>query len=156
MDFTNGIVDTLASFFNETMPNSTFYWVPADFANATFLEAARDIEILKEPWLVCIIVMHFLSLAIVTCKRKSSSYVFVHLVALLCLCYASEPMNEVLAKNYKYFAHHQYFDSGGIFIICIWSVPIIVQAFVCLAYLLFEASNLLVAVKRKELKQKSK
>merc|ERR1712062_136426 len=126
------------------------------FANSGIWEAFRQLDILNEPWLICVIAFHMCSLIIATLYRKNSSCMFLHLVTLLCLCYASELLNEFLAKNYKSFANHQYFDSQGVFIICIWSCPLIIQAFLCVVFLLIDASNLMVTVKRHELRRKQK
>ena len=156
MDFVGDLNELFTNLFNTSARNNSFYWIPEDIANASLWEAFRELDILNEPWLIFVIAFHVISLVIATLYRKNSSYIFLHLVTLLCLCYASELLNGFLAKHYKTFTKYQYFDSNGVFLICIWSAPLIVEAFLCLVYLLVDASNLLVAVKRHELNRKTK
>ena len=43
------------------------------------------------------------------------------------LCFGSEKINELGAKNWRVFAMEQYFDSNGLFISVVFSTPIILN-----------------------------
>ena len=139
------------------LSSSSFYWKPADGnLGGTFLQGLMSINLLEEKWLLCVITFHIMLAGLAVVFRKNTTYIFCHLIVLLLLCYLGEKLNEWAAENYKMFSSHQFFDSGGVFIIAIWCCPLVLISFMCLAFLLFETANLLIAVKRKELTRKNK
>ena len=47
--------------------------------------------------------------------------------------YQAESLNEVLAKNHKLFTDHQYFDSSGMFISLVLSLPFLLLCCIIVA-----------------------
>ena len=76
---------------------------------------------------------------------------------LLCIAiYAAENLNEWCAKNWKVISSHQYFDSSGLFISVVYSVPILFNLLLLVIVWMRSASIDLIEVKRKEAIRKSK
>ena len=77
---------------------------------------------------------------------------------LLCIgIYAAEYLNEWCAKNWRLISSkHQYFDSPGLFISVVYSMPILFNLLVLVIVWMRTASLDLILVKRKEILKKSK
>jgi hypothetical protein len=58
----------------------------------------------------------------------------------------SEKINEYAASNWRLFAREQYFDSNGLFISVLFSMPIIVNTAIIVAFWLHENYKLLKTV----------
>merc|ERR1711874_660175 len=71
--------------------------------------------------------------------------------ALLLTVYFAEWLNEFLAQNYKSFTKHQYFDSQGMFISLMFSLPALVHCIVMLINWMLMSGQMLVRVKQKQL-----
>lgn len=63
-------------------------------------------------------------------------------------------LNQYGSKHWEDFATQNYFDEGGIFVCIMVSAPIVFVSFLMLIAYLREAGQLLVQVKRAEIKQK--
>ena len=77
---------------------------------------------------------------------------------LLCIAiYAAEHINRFCAENWKLISNkHQYFDSPGLFISVVYSMPILFNLLVLVIAWMKTASSDLIAVKQKELLKKNK
>jgi len=77
---------------------------------------------------------------------------------VLCLAiYAAEHLNRICAQNWKFISEkHQYFDSPGLFISIVYSMPILFNLLVLVILWMKLASSGLIAIKRKELMKKTK
>lgn len=67
---------------------------------------------------------------------------------------AAERLNDYGAKHWKEFATQNYFDRRGIFIGIMLCGPLLLDSFMMLFMFVIEASQLLVEVKREELRRK--
>ena len=152
MNFTFGDIQQFLNFTSDS-----FYWKPSGGnLEGTFLQGLLSIKLMEEKWLFGVLVIHLLLAFLAVKFRKNATVIFCHLIFLLLLCYSGEKLNEWAARNYKIFSNHQFFDSSGVFIIAIWCCPLVLTSFMCLAFLLLETGNLLVAVKRKEFSRKNR
>lgn len=69
---------------------------------------------------------------------------------------SSEWINAWAAREWESFCTQNYFDERGVFISVFLCAPLLVDSFIMLILFLREASQLLVQVKKAELKQKRK
>jgi len=75
---------------------------------------------------------------------------------LLLLVYLSEMLNTWCASNWSKFATINYFDTSGSFIAFLFALPLIFNSIVVLILWVFRMGDMLVRVKRAELRQKKK
>ncbi|EPB93069.1 hypothetical protein HMPREF1544_00143 [Mucor circinelloides 1006PhL] len=77
---------------------------------------------------------------------------------VLCVGLAAltQPLNHLGIKHWKLFANERYFDASGIFIVSVYSFPLIFNGFVTLMFILKATISVLINTKRAQLKQKIK
>nr|CAD7432132.1 unnamed protein product [Timema monikensis] len=69
------------------------------------------------------------------------------------LVYFSESINEMAASNWNLFSRQQYFDSKGMFISLVFSVPILLNCMIMVANWLWQSSQLMINLKKAQLRQ---
>ncbi|XP_013089470.1 transmembrane protein 18-like isoform X2 [Biomphalaria glabrata] len=86
-----------------------------------------------------------------------------HFFILLLLVYFAESLNKLAANNWQLFSKQQYFDSRGMFISLVWSVPLLVNTLVIVMLWLLTSSQLMLTsgrlklqTERKALEQRNK
>ncbi|KAI6652021.1 Transmembrane protein 18-like [Oopsacas minuta] len=119
------------------------------------------LEILKgtdwtQPWLIGIIIFHFLSLFLSIYLRKSLLYQCISLIVFTLLALSSEIFNEYASIYWERFADDAYFDSAGLFITLIFNMPLLVNIFVTVILAICNATDDLIQLKKLELSQKNK
>ncbi|XP_065843615.1 transmembrane protein 18-like isoform X2 [Oscarella lobularis] len=112
-----------------------------------FRKLASEID-WTEPWLICVMSVHLLCtiIAIVTHLEKAHNFQLGLFAILICFGAATERINEYGAENWRLFAGQQYFDSSGLFMTLVFSLPIVLN---CLL-ILREKARASVSAKRKE------
>ncbi|KAF5895005.1 transmembrane protein 18, partial [Clarias magur] len=87
----------------------------------TFLQSIQW----SEPWLICLISFHIMCFAftILTCRFYRLQ--IVQFLLMVVMVYSAEYLNEIAAKNWRSFSNFQYFDSKGMFISLVYSVPLL-------------------------------
>ena len=110
--------------------------------------ASLDFE---EPWLQGYLAGHLALLLFIFKTRKETLLQGTLFLVLLLTVYFAEWINEFLAQNYKSFTKHQYFDSQGMFISLMFSLPALVHCLVMLINWMLMSGQMLVRVKRKQL-----
>jgi len=95
-----------------------------------------------------------LIITIAVVKSDKVHFRVLFLVFLAILVRSAERLNQYGLKHWEEFATQNYFDDGGIFICIMVSAPIVLVSFAMLLSYLREASQLLVQVKRAEIKGK--
>lgn len=120
------------------------------------VDAFRSAIAWKEPFIVALIVFQVLLLiiTIAVVKYDGVKIRVSFLVLLAVLVKSAEMMNQYGSKHWEDFATQNYFDDGGIFMCITVSAPIVLLSFGMLLSYLREASQLLVQVKRAEIKVK--
>jgi len=110
----------------------------------------------KEPFIIALISFHVLLLIITVAvikydgiKTRVSFLIFLAIIVR-----SAEMLNQYGSKHWEDFATQNYFDEGGIFVCIMVSAPIVFVSFLMLIAYLREAGQLLVQVKRAEIKQK--
>ncbi|CAH1396943.1 unnamed protein product [Nezara viridula] len=121
----------------------------ADFNLWTILS---DID-WREPFVIGIVIFHIAVTLTALLTRNHGNFQLVLFLALLLLVYFSENINELAAEKWSRISRHQYFDRKGMFISLIFSVPILLNIMVLMASWLWQSSELMVQLKRAQLKQ---
>ncbi|XP_017766986.1 PREDICTED: transmembrane protein 18 isoform X1 [Eufriesea mexicana] len=107
----------------------------------------------RDPWLVFLLIFHIAITMTALMTRNHANFQIVLFLALLLLVYFSESINEVAASNWMLFSKQQYFDSNGLFISVVFSVPILMNCMVMIASWLYQSSQLMTSLKRAQLRQ---
>jgi TRAP-type uncharacterized transport system fused permease subunit len=91
-------------------------------------------------------------------SRKNASLAFriVLMVLIVILVKSAEYLNQIAGEQWESFATQNYFDDRGIFIAIMFSSPLLMDSFMMLVFFLREAGQLLIHVKRAELKKKGR
>ncbi|XP_046402828.1 transmembrane protein 18 isoform X2 [Ischnura elegans] len=84
--------------------------------------------------------------------RDYGNFQVVLFFVLLLLVYFSESINEIAARNWSLFSRQQYFDSKGMFISLVFSVPILLNCMIMVANWLWQSSQLMMRVKQVQLR----
>ncbi|XP_038051796.1 transmembrane protein 18-like [Patiria miniata] len=109
-----------------------------------------------EPWLITLLLFHAVCAAVTVLTRKYFNVQLVYFFLLLILIYFSETINEYAALNYESFSKQQYFDSNGLFIAVVFSLPLLCNCLLIVMIWMYQTAHLLVKVKRAEIRHKSK
>ncbi|PWA44254.1 hypothetical protein CTI12_AA528120 [Artemisia annua] len=110
----------------------------------------------KEPWLVGLMIFHFMALIVIISSRKNINFQMYLFLLSLAGVYLAERLNTVLSDNWKSFAGQNYFDRHGVFLSVLWSGPLLIFATIILVNTLFSLCNLIVKWKRAELKHRAR
>ncbi|KAM8846424.1 transmembrane protein 18 [Synchiropus picturatus] len=108
----------------------------------------------SEPWLLGLLAFHAvcLSLTVVTCRFYRAQ--ICHFLLMVALVYCAEYLNELAAMNWSSFSNFQYFDSKGMFISLVFSVPLLLNAVVIVAVWVHRTFSTMTELKTLHLKRK--
>eukprot|EP00389_Voromonas_pontica_P002453 GDKH01003642.1.p1 GENE.GDKH01003642.1~~GDKH01003642.1.p1 ORF type:complete len:164 (+),score=10.73 GDKH01003642.1:168-659(+) len=109
-----------------------------------------------EPFILSVIIFHMLLVVAVICSRRSSTAHQVLFVLIACLVFSLKYINGFFRKHWNTIATQNYFDESGLFVSVTFALPLLVLAVYILMCMLFSASQLVVSVKRQELRNKAK
>jgi len=110
----------------------------------------------SEPWLMTLLSLHVVLFAVVLLSRKKTQFQSLLFFVLVVVVYLAEPLNRWCLDNWKLFTRNEYFDKNGWFISIVFSGPLIIDLVVMLVNFMIEMSDMIVKVKRAELRQKYK
>lgn len=108
-----------------------------------------------DPWLVGLIFFHVVVTLMTLLTRNHGNFQVLLFFILLLLVYFSESINEIAANNWSFFSRQQYFDSQGMFISLVFSVPILLNCMIMVANWLWQSSQLMTKLKRAQLRQQA-
>ena len=106
----------------------------------------------SEPWLRCVIGFHCVLWVLAVCTRRRVNAQCGIFFVVAAAVAAAERLNALGARRWSSFATQDYFDEHGVFAACVWCAPLLALAFLQLFNFLYLASNLLVDVKRNEIR----
>ncbi|XP_034952498.1 transmembrane protein 18 [Chelonus insularis] len=110
----------------------------------------------KDPWLAILLAFHIAVTMTALMTRNHANFQILLFLVLLLLVYFSESINEAAASNWMAFSRQQYFDSKGLFISIVFSVPILMNCMIMVASWLYQSSQLMTSLKRAQLRQQAK
>ncbi|KAF7992236.1 hypothetical protein HCN44_001561 [Aphidius gifuensis] len=110
----------------------------------------------RDPWLALLLAFHVAITMTAFMTRNHANFQILLFLVLLLLVYFSENINEIAASNWSAFSKQQYFDSKGLFISIVFSVPILMNCMIMVASWLYQSSQLMTNLKRAQLRQQAK
>ncbi|XP_063976301.1 transmembrane protein 18-like isoform X3 [Diachasmimorpha longicaudata] len=122
------------------------------------MTAAKHLIVIewRDPWLALLLVFHVAVTMTALMTRNHANFQILLFLVLLLLVYFSESINEMAASNWRVFSRQQYFDSKGLFISIVFSVPILMNCMIMVASWLYQSSQLMTSLKRAQLRQQAK
>ncbi|XP_058795564.1 transmembrane protein 18 [Phymastichus coffea] len=110
----------------------------------------------RDPWLALLLTFHIAVTMTALMTRNHANFQILLFLVLLLLVYFSESINEVAATNWMVFSRQQYFDSKGLFISIVFSIPILINCMIMVASWLYQSSQLMTSLKRAQLRQQAR
>ncbi|KAK7091808.1 transmembrane protein 18-like [Littorina saxatilis] len=107
----------------------------------------------SEPWFLALGVFHVTCFLATYLTRNHLTIQGIVFACFLALVGCSEYINGFAAKHAGEFARQQYFDSNGLFISVVFSVPILVNCLIIVVLWLMTSANLMGSIRRKQLIQ---
>ncbi|KAG5277416.1 hypothetical protein AALO_G00117320 [Alosa alosa] len=108
-----------------------------------------------EPWLMGLLAFHafcFIS-TLFTCKYyRLQICLFLMMVGMVA---SAEYLNELAAMNWSLFSKFQYFDSKGMFISLVYSVPLLFNAIIIVGVWVYRTFCTMTELKTMQLKRKA-
>ncbi|XP_054875915.1 transmembrane protein 18 [Poeciliopsis prolifica] len=110
----------------------------------------------SEPWLIGLIVFHVvcLFLTAVTCRFYRAQ--ICHFLVIVGLVYSAEYLNELAAMNWRSFSDFQYFDSKGMFISMVYSIPLLLNAIIIVMVWVYRTFSTMTELKTLQLKRRAR
>ncbi|XP_003971730.1 transmembrane protein 18 [Takifugu rubripes] len=110
----------------------------------------------SEPWLIGLMIFHIvcLCLTVLTCRYYRAQ--ICHFLLLLGLVYSAEYLNELAAMNWRAFSNFQYFDSKGMFISLVYSIPLLLNTIIIVMVWVYRTFSTMAELKTLQLQQKSR
>ncbi|XP_070782172.1 transmembrane protein 18 [Enoplosus armatus] len=110
----------------------------------------------SEPWLIGLLVFHVvcLCLTVVTCRYYRAQ--ICHFLLMAGLVYSAEYLNELAAMNWRSFSNFQYFDSKGMFISLVYSIPLLLNTVIIVMVWVYRTFSTMTELKTLQLKRKAR
>ncbi|XP_039955051.1 transmembrane protein 18 [Bactrocera neohumeralis] len=110
----------------------------------------------NDPWLIALIAVHVLTTVTTLMTRNNTNFQIFLFLILLSAAYCSESINEFAAAKWKSFSKQQYFDSNGLFISTVFSIPILLNCMLIIGAWMYNSLQIMVTLKRAQLLQQVK
>lgn len=110
----------------------------------------------KDPWIIALFTFHISVTLTALLTRNYGNLQAVLFFFLLILVYFSESINEIAANNWNIFSRQQYFDSNGLFISIVFSIPILLNCMLMVGNWLYQSTMLMKNLKVAQLKEEYK
>lgn len=120
-----------------------------------FISYLRSIE-WGDPWLIALLSFHILITFACFTTRNYGNFQILLFMMLLLLVYFSENINQVAAQNWAMFSRQQYFDSKGLFISIVFSIPILLNCMIMVGSWLYQSTQVMANIKTAQLRQRLK
>ncbi|XP_026990347.1 transmembrane protein 18 [Tachysurus fulvidraco] len=117
----------------------------------TFLQSIQW----SEPWLIGLISFHILCFAFTVLTCRYYRLQIFHFLLMITMVYSAEYVNEIAAMNWRSFAKFQYFDSKGMFISLVYSLPLLFNTIVIVAVWVRRTFATMTELKTLQLKRKA-
>ncbi|XP_066142228.1 transmembrane protein 18 [Euwallacea fornicatus] len=110
----------------------------------------------KDPWLIGLFTFHLSIFMMALLTRNYGNFQALLFFILLLLVYFSENINAMASSHWKLFSRQQYFDSNGLFISVVFSMPILINCMLMVGNWLYQSTQLMTTLKTAQLKEKLK
>lgn len=110
----------------------------------------------SERWLIGLLLFHVvcLFLTVVTCRFYRAQ--ICHFLIIVGLVYTAEYLNELAAMNWRSFSNFQYFDSKGMFISLVYSIPLLLNAVIIVMVWVYRTFSTMAELKTLQLKRRAR
>lgn len=109
----------------------------------------------KEPWFSGLAIFHVTCAILTVLTRNLGVIQSAYFGFLMILVFCAEYINEWAASNWNMFARQQYFDSNGLFISIVFSVPLLINCLVIVVSWLWDVGVLISNVKQMKIRQQT-
>ncbi|TRY88521.1 hypothetical protein DNTS_014073 [Danionella cerebrum] len=109
----------------------------------------------SEPWLMGLLSFHVLCFAVSLLSCRYYRIQICHFLFMVSMVYSAEYLNEVAAMNWRSFSKFQYFDSKGMFISLVFSVPLLLNTVLIVAVWVWKTFSTMTELKILQLKRKA-
>ncbi|XP_029902385.1 transmembrane protein 18 [Myripristis murdjan] len=110
----------------------------------------------SEPWLIGLLLFHVLCLAVTVATCSFYRAQICHFLLLVGMVYSAEYLNELAAMNWRSFSNFQYFDSKGMFISLVYSIPLLFNTVIIVAVWVYRTFSTMTELKTLQLKRKAR
>lgn len=110
----------------------------------------------RDPWLIALFTFHIAITMMALLTRNYGNFQALLFFILLLLVYFSESINELASTNWKVFSRQQYFDSKGLFISVVFSIPILLNCMLMVGSWLYQSTQLMKNLKTAQLRERRK
>jgi len=104
-----------------------------------------------ESWMICLMLFHLFCFVVIITSKKFVNLQYTLFFALLVGVYFSEQLNEMAAENFKRYSRENFFDSNGLFISTVFSIPVLFNCICLITIWLSSSAQTLIQVKRKQI-----
>ncbi|XP_062871368.1 transmembrane protein 18 [Trichomycterus rosablanca] len=108
-----------------------------------------------EPWLLGLIAFHITCFVFTVFTCKYYRLQILHFLLMVVMVCSAEYLNEVAAMNWRSFSKFQYFDSKGMFISLVYSVPLLFNTIIIVAVWVKRTFTTMTELKTLQLKRKA-
>ncbi|XP_068580658.1 transmembrane protein 18 [Cebidichthys violaceus] len=110
----------------------------------------------SESWLIGLLLFHVvcLFLTVLTCRYYRAQ--ICHFLLMVGLVYSAEYLNELAAMNWRSFSNFQYFDSKGMFISLVYSIPLLLNTVIIVMVWVYRTFSTMTELKTLQLKRKAR
>ncbi|CAL8314490.1 unnamed protein product [Boreogadus saida] len=109
----------------------------------------------SEPWLIGLLTFHTICLGstLLTCRfYRVQICQFLLMVAMV---YSAEYLNELAANYWRSFSNFQYFDSTGMFISLVYSIPLLFNTIIIVIVWVYRTFSTMTELKTLQLKRRA-
>ncbi|XP_045470195.1 transmembrane protein 18 [Harmonia axyridis] len=110
----------------------------------------------RDPWIIGLVFFHLAIFLTAIRTRRHGTFQALLFFVLLLLVYFSENINKLASSNWRIFSRQQYFDSNGLFISIVFSMPILLNCMMMVGAWLYHSTELMTSLKVAQLKDRLK
>ncbi|CDH49491.1 predicted protein [Lichtheimia corymbifera JMRC:FSU:9682] len=109
----------------------------------------------SQPWLMALVGFHVICFITTIVLRNHHNALSLYFFLLLGLAAMTQTLNHLGQTYWNRFSTVNYFDENGMFIVSVYAFPLIFNGFFTLIFVLKAAANLMVKVKRAQLRSQA-
>ncbi|KAI7794563.1 transmembrane protein 18 [Triplophysa rosa] len=109
----------------------------------------------SESWLIGLLAFHVICFAVTILCRKYYRLQICQFLVMVAMVYSAEYLNELAAMNWRFFSRFQYFDSKGMFISLVYSIPLLLNTVIIVALWVCRTFSTMVELKTVQLNKKA-